>query len=172
MSMAVYEEVREVIDHETGEVKTTTRLQKARRDDEPYYIKLYIADLCKLNDIPKSGNNTLNELLKLTDYQNEIVLNSHIKGRIRKKLGISIGSLDNNITRLVKQEVLQRIGRGTLKLNPNLFGKGNWTDIKKLRIEWEYSENGRDVIGLETDDFIQTEMDFKEAEKEIYSEVA
>ena len=160
MSMALYEEIREVIDHETGEVKSTSKLKNIKIDKEPNFIKVYIADLCKLNNIPKSGNNTLNELLKLTDYQNEIVLNSHIKGRICEKLGVAIGSLDNTITRLIKGEILERIGRGTFRLNPNLFGRGEWRDIKKLRIEWEYSASGREVKKVETDTHIQTEMNF------------
>jgi hypothetical protein len=162
MSMALYEELKETIDHETGEVKTTMKLTSIKHENEPNYIKLYIKDLCKLKDIPKSGNDTLNELLLLTDYQNRIILNSFVKNELCKKLKIKMASLDNNISKLTKNEVLQRLGRGTFTLNPNLFGKGKWQDIKKLRIEWEYSATGRTIKQVETDLTEQTIMDFNE----------
>jgi hypothetical protein len=171
--MSLYEERKEVRNHETGEICETSVFKNIRHDNEPSYIKLYVSDLCKLNDIPKTGNAVLNELLRLTDYNNEIILNAGIKKRITEKLKIKKGSLDNNISKLKKHKILVNVERGIYMLNPNLFGKGKWEDIKKLRIEWEYSETGREVKKVETDTHIQTEMDFTEAaEEEIYSEVA
>lgn len=160
MKKMLYEETREHIDHETGEVKTTMKLTSVKHEQEPSFIKLYLNDLCKLNDIPKSGNDTLNELLQLTDYRNEIVLNSAIKERLCKALGIKKPSLDNNISKLTAQGILNRVARGIYMLNPHIFGKGKWQDIKKLRIEWEYSSKGREAIKVETDTHEQTTMNF------------
>ncbi len=162
MSMALYEETRETIDHETGETKTTMKLTSVKHDNEPSYIKLYLSDICKLNDIPKTGNDVLNELLPLVNYDNEIILNSTLKKRIYEKIGIKKGSLDNNIYKLTKQGILSRVGSGTYMLNPSIFGRGKWQDIKKLRITWEYSSKGRELKDLETENTEQTVMNFDE----------
>ena len=160
MSMILYEEIKETTDHKTGEVQTSKKFTSVKHDNEPSYIKLYLNDICKLNDIPKTGNDVLNELLQLVNYDNEIVLSSGIKNRIVKQLGIKKGSLDNNIYKLTKQGILSRIDRGIYMLNPLLFGKGKWPEIKALRITWEYTSTGREQIKLETDTHIQTKIDF------------
>jgi len=162
MKMNTFEEEREYINPTTGEIVRDLKISKKKRSDEPSYIKLYIKDLCKLNDIPKTGNDVLNELLALTDYKNEIVLNGGVKDRILKSLKIKKGSLDNNISKLTKHQIIMRVARGIYTLNPNLFGRGKWEDIKKLRIEWEYSSKGREVKKVETDTHEQTTIDFEE----------
>jgi len=162
MKMNTFEEEREYTDPRTGEIIRDLKITKKKRSDEPNYIKLYIKDLCKLNDIPKTGNDVLNELLALTDYRNEIVLNGGVKKRIIDSLKIKKGSLDNNLSKLTKQGILMRVGQGIYILNPNLFGRGSWEDIKKLRIEWEYSNEGREIKKVETDTHEQTTIDFEE----------
>ncbi len=149
MPKIFYEENTETRDHETGEIKTSSKRRSIRHEQEPAYIKLYIHDICKLNDIPKTGNDVINELLSLVDYKNEIILSTGVKNRIRDKLGIKKGTLDNTLSRLTnKWSVLKKIDRGIYMLNPNIFGRGNWMDIKKLRLTWEYSENGRELKDL------------------------
>ena len=162
MKMNTFEEEREYTNPKTGEILRDTKITKRKRSDEPGYIKLYIKDLCKLNDIPKTGNDVLNELLAITDYKNEIVLNGGIKDRILKSLKIKKGSLDNNISKLTKHQIIMRVARGIYTLNPNLFGRGKWEDIKKLRIEWEYSNKGRELKQVKTETHEQTKMDFNE----------
>ena len=156
----LYEERREEIDHETGEVKTSMKLTSVKHDNEPNYIKLYISDLCKLKDIPKTGNEVLNELLTLTDYNNEIILSLGVKKRIYQKLNIKKGTFDNNLSKLKAKNILKWIDTGIYQLNPNIFGKGKWQDIKKIRATWEYSSKGRELNKVETDTHEQTTIDF------------
>ena len=145
MSRVTYAEKTEVVDHTTGEVRESSTTKVMRIPSEPPFIKLYLADMCKMHNIPKVGNNVLNELLKLTNYNNEIVLNSTIKKRIESELNLKKGMLDNNLTKLKKANILKSEERGVYLLNPNLFGKGSWHDISKLRVVWDYSESGRKV---------------------------
>lgn len=145
MAKAFYEETTTEKDHQTGEIKTTKHKKSVRLEKEPGYIKLYINDLCKLNDIPNTGNNIINELLSLVNYDNEIALSSGIKNRICETLDIKRGTLDNNLTKLVNQwQLLKKIDTGLYMLNPNIFGKGNWQEVKALRVAWEYNEEGRE----------------------------
>ena len=145
MGKVIYAERTEQVDHETGEIRESTTTKTIKIPSEPPFVKLYLADMCKMYDIPKIGNNVLNELLKLTNYNNEIILNSTIKKRIEKSLILKRGILDNNLNKLKKANILKSEERGVYQLNPNLFGKGSWHDINKLRVIWDYSEKGRKV---------------------------
>jgi hypothetical protein len=159
----IEEEFRQkrITDPKTGEVisEEVTAI-RSHVPKEPNFIKLYLKDMCKLNDIPKTTNNVLNALLELCNYDNEIVLNSHIKKKIANNLDIKLQSLDNAITKLNKAEFLDRIGRGTYMLNPNIFGKGKWSDVKELQITWDYSNKGRVLEEVKTSVTSQPSLPF------------
>nr|WP_321266177.1 replication/maintenance protein RepL [uncultured Sulfurimonas sp.] len=146
-------ETNKVYDNETGKVKTVEEktISNKKVDTEPNFIKLYISDICKLNNIPKSTNTILNELLKYTSYQNEIYLNVGIKKRMVTALNTTMPTLNNAISKLTKADMLKRIDTGIYKLNPYIFGKGNWTDIKAIRMLWTYNDNGRRLSGIDID---------------------
>jgi len=113
---------------------------------EPPYIKLYLQDILYLSDIPNKHESVLYELLKRTTYAGEkngmeVVVNSSLKRRIAQELGFkNIGSISNAITDLVKGKVLIRKDVGIYQFNPYLFGKGDWQDIARLRLEINYDE--------------------------------
>lgn len=122
---------------------------------EPDFIKLYIKDICKLNDIPTAGNNILNELLKYMNYDNQVLLPTGVKQLITKELNLGKSTLDNTLNNLVKKDIIKRIGIGIYKLNPYIFGRGKWQDIKEIRATWVYGKSGRALIGLEVDKIIE-----------------
>ena len=113
---------------------------------EPPFIKLYLQDILYLSDIPNKHESVLYELLKRTTYAGEkngmeVVVNSSLKRRIAQELGFkNIGSISNAITDLVKGKVLIRKDVGIYQFNPYLFGKGDWQDIARLRLEINYDE--------------------------------
>ncbi len=144
------QEHTEVRDGSTGEVLETSVTQTVKVAQEPSFVKLYVKDMCKLNDIPKTANSVLNALLELCNYDNEIVLNSHIKQKICDKIGIKMQGLNNSITKLNNSNFIDRIGRGTYKLNPHFFGKGKWQDIRELQVTWDYSSEGRKLEEVKT----------------------
>lgn len=136
---AVYE--KELIDKQTGEVIQT--YTESVLPKEPDFIKLYLDDIGMLKGIPTWTNSVLTELLKLMSYKNQIVLNSTVKHDIASDLKIAIKSVDNALGLLVKQGILTRRGTGVYIASPLLFGKGEWKDIRKLRLTIEYSQEGR-----------------------------
>ena len=113
---------------------------------EPSYIKLYLQDILYFSDIPKHHEKILFELLKRACYAGEkegmqIVLNASVKKRIAAELGIqNIRSINNALSDLVKGKILYRIDTGLYNLNPYFFGKGDWQDIARLRLEINYDE--------------------------------
>jgi len=113
---------------------------------EPPYIKFYLQDILYLSDIPNKHESILYELLKRTTYAGdsngmEVIVNSSLKRRIAKELKFkNIGSISNALTDLVKGKILIRKDVGIYQLNPYLFGKGDWQDISRLRLEIDYNE--------------------------------
>jgi len=154
------QEKTETRDEQTGKLLETSVTHTVKLDQEPSFIKLYIKDMCKLNDIPKTANNVLNALLEICNYDNEIILNSHVKQKMCDELGMKMQSLNNGISKLTKSEFIDRIGRGTYRLNPYYFGKGKWQDIQELQITWDYTTQGRKLGKIETNKITQPTLDF------------
>lgn len=162
MKTITYEEteVKQIVDKETGTVKTEEHKsrRKSKIIQEPDFVKLYIKDICKLNDIPTAGNNILNELLKYMNYDNKVLLPSGIKKDITRDLNLGKSTLDNTLNKLVKKDIIKRIGIGVYIFNPFIFGRGKWEDIKEIRASWTYNEKGRTLSGLEVDKAVEEDI--------------
>jgi hypothetical protein len=161
MATKYFENIRKssIVDSETGEIVETishTTDVFRRADGEGGFVKLYLNDLGKLNNIQHKAMLVLFELIKIMDYNNEISVSIGKKKDIctnldiynlvngQKVLGTNI--VDQHITKLVKSGILARKDKGMYIANPSLFGKGKWTDVKKIRMSVEYSEDGRLII--------------------------
>ena len=158
MATRYYENVRKqtVVDSDSGEVMSIVNHTSdvfRRSDGEGSFVKLYLTDLAKLNKIQHKAMMVLLELIKIMDYNNEISLSIGKKKDICKVLDIynlegsekvlGTNIVDQHITKLVKAGILARKDKGMYIANPSLFGKGKWTDVKKIRMSVEYSEDGR-----------------------------
>ncbi len=151
---------KEIINYETGELLIEEKDTSYSFEREPDYIKIYLQDIIKLNNLPKSLNNILNSILKRTDYDNEIILIADKKKKILKELNIKAITLDVAITSLTKKKILIRRGRGVYILNPHYFGRGKWKDIQALRMTITYDKNKGRTIELEQD--YQKKINFNE----------
>lgn len=131
------------VDKETGEViRRTTVLQF---DKEPNYIKLYLDCLGVVlgNDGLGAGiNDLLVEVLKLASYAEDgqhVVLNAYNKAIICRSTGKTLRGLEKAIGTWTRNNVLKRVARGTYQINPWIFGKGEWRDIKNLRATFDFT---------------------------------
>jgi len=151
------------VDTETGEITSTlinTTEVFRRTEGEGNFVKLYVTDLGKLNKLQHKTMMVLLELVKTMDYKNEISISIGKKKDMCKELDIynlvngekvlGTNIIDQHITKLVKSSLLIRKDKGMYIANPNLFGKGKWQDIKAIRMQFEYNDNGS---------FIKTEID-------------
>lgn len=117
---------------------------------EPPYVKMYLDTILYLKDLPKGHNPILMSILKRLPWANQdqdIALNAGIKRKIAKEVGCSVSKVNNAITDLVKGEVLFRMDVGVYQVNPHLFGRGEWNDIAKLRLEITFDKNGKTILG-------------------------
>ena len=110
---------------------------------EPDFIKLYLNDIARLNDLPKGANQILLQFLKLMAYDNTFTINSYHKKNIAEKLDTTIATINNTLTKLTQEGVITRVSSGVYMFNPFLFGKGKWKDINALRVTIKYDSNGR-----------------------------
>ena len=143
---------REVLDSNGNMISKTTN-RTIFWGDEPPYVKMYLDSLLYLKDMPKGYNVVLNALLKRMSYAGDvdgqvIVVNRAVKERISKELGISVSRIDNVMGDLTKGELLYRIDRGMYRVNPNFFGKGDWQDIARLRLEVTFDSKGKTIMGV------------------------
>ena len=113
---------------------------------EPSYIKLYLQDILYLSDMPTKHSAILYELLKRSPYAGDkdgmqVIVNASLKRRIKETLGFkNMSSVNNAITDFVKGKILYRVDVGMYNFNPFLFGKGDWQDISRLRLEVNYDD--------------------------------
>lgn len=140
----IKQQITETIVNEHGELVERKTNQTLSWGAEPPFIKLYLQDVLYLTDIPKSHENILFELLKRATYAGDengmtVTLSSGLKRMIAKTLDIkNVRSINNALSELVKGQILFRLDTGIYQFNPYFFGKGDWQDISKLRLEINY----------------------------------
>lgn len=135
-----------IVDFESGEIKYKETTRTINWGKEPEFVKLYLNDVLYLSDLPKGLNSILYAFIKRMHYGNELVLNAALKRAIAKELKLSVSSINNAISKFVKGKLLIRIDTGMYLVNPQLFGKGEWKDIAKIRLSATYDLNGRTIM--------------------------
>lgn len=137
---------RTVINNDTGEVIEQEFIHK--RGSEPAFIKVYIDCVCDFKGLSKSLNPILLELLKHMTYASNtelyggqiIFLNAALKRNIASTTGKTVKRIEQAITNFVKAGIFKRIAIGTYQINANLFGKGDWKDIKNIRSTFDFGK--------------------------------
>lgn len=138
------------VDNETGEVKEIVTTEHTRFASEPGYVKLYLQDIAYLTKLPKGSEGILYGVLRHVNYNHQVVLNKYIKEQIAADAGVTLKTVNNNITTFTKYGVLIRVATGVYEINTFLFGKGHWKDILKhrkgLKLEIEYNAESDRVV--------------------------
>ena len=136
-----------IIDANTGTILESVEKNVINWGQEPPFVKIYLKDILYLKDLPKSYNPLLLALLKRAGWAKdgmEISLTAGTKRLIAKELNLqNIRTINNALSNFVKADVLFRVETGVYRFNPYLFGKGDWQDISKLRLQVEYTLEGK-----------------------------
>ncbi|MQT35104.1 helix-turn-helix domain-containing protein [Pseudomonas helleri] len=133
----VYENNKTIV-NDKGEVIQETSETVSRMPNEPNFVKIYIDGISKIYNLSNGENSFLFELLKLVNYDNEIVLNKGIKQKIAARIGIKSQTVDNNISKLKKSKIIvQTQFRGIYMISPEIFGKGAWSEVYKYRAKYQ-----------------------------------
>lgn len=139
-----YESVQTVIS-ESGELIEQTSTRESYVANEPGYVKLYLQDVLQLSGLPKSHHDILMCVLKEMNWENKVYLAGKLKKDIIARLGIKLTTFDKALASFVREEILYQVDRGVYLVNPYLFGKGAWKDIKAIRLTVDYESGKRTV---------------------------
>jgi hypothetical protein len=131
-------ETNTIIDAKTGEIIATEQTTISYGEKEPAYVKLYVDDVVRLVGLPPSTTTVLMEIIGNIGYQNIFAAYAPVKRMICKTLDININTLNKAIQNLYQKGILLRVERGVYIVDPNLFARGKWEDIKTLRLTIEY----------------------------------
>lgn len=137
---------RTIVDHQNGTIISQEFIHK--RVAEPPFIKLYLDCLCDFKGLSKSLNPILLEFLKYMTYANcqennggqIIYLNAEMKRQIGISTGKTVKRIEQALTDFVKTGVFKRIATSTYQVNAELFGKGDWKDIKNIRAIFDFGK--------------------------------
>lgn len=147
MKKKISQEITNTItDINTGEVIKEVKNEISYVDREPDYVKLYVSDILRLTDVPKSGNDIMFAMLKRMTYNNDIALYAPVKREIANELGIKEVTVSKAIELFTNKSILVRKDRGLYIINPYFFGRGKWEEIKKIRLQILYSKEGRMIL--------------------------
>jgi hypothetical protein len=137
----VYNETKKEINFSTGEVKTEEITNVVKIPKEPPYVKMYIDDLAKILELTSGCRSLLYFLIKKMDYEGIITLTKSSRDRLAEQIGVKETAVRNQITQLCQKGILRRIGTGEFEANPNLFARGDWSDIHKRRKCFKFTIN-------------------------------
>ncbi|WP_063657595.1 replication/maintenance protein RepL [Candidatus Arsenophonus triatominarum] len=93
------------------------------------------------------------------NYDGQIILNAAVKRMIASLINVKEQSISNSITCLIQKDIMQRIDTGIYVLNPTLFAKGAWGDVRKLREKYlelkvTYTPEGKRILASNLKDSI------------------
>ena len=141
----VYEENERTIDSSTGEI--IEEWSQARwKNEEPPYVKLYIEAWCVFKNMKGVNASLLYLLLPHMQYAagedgQTLTLAAAQKKRIAEKLGWGMGSYIQRFSKEMKKlcdaGALVKLGQNYYRVNPELIGRGEWKDIRRLKPQFD-----------------------------------
>lgn len=135
--------------NEVGEIIETEKEQIINFQKTDDFVMTFTKDLGYMKNLSKGEIVLFFGLLQIVNNNNEIILNAGIKKRISENFDIKLESINVLLSQLVKKNMILKTDEmGVYLLNVFLFGKGKWTDIKKMRmlIEWDFKEKKKTVM--------------------------
>ena len=155
--MAKLERIETVADAMTGEVLSSTSnvVRLGKPPSEPAYIKLYVQGMARLFGIPQiSYQNILLYVAACVAYDGVVNISARRKAQIASTTGNSVKTINNAITLFVKEEILKRVGRAEYELNPHLFAKGEWAEVRRRREAFTFTtvydpKGGRRIVSTQ-----------------------
>lgn len=143
--VAVYAKINNIIDVETGQIIQQTSEEIKTKSKEPDFVKIYLNTVMSFNGIKNITSDFLLLLCNYITYANNdkiqmrCILNKMIKEEMAQQLNIKINMIEKYIRKCVDAGILFKTEyRGTYIVNPFLFARGEWKNIKSLQTEFDF----------------------------------
>lgn len=127
---------------------------KTQRKKEPAFYKTYVDDMGKMNGLSGGECHVLRCALRYMTYDNMLTLRKPQKDGICSETKLSMETVNKAIRKFIKQEIMFRLSPGVFTVNAYLFGKGDYENLYKIRLQIVYSSKGKLI-----------EVDFSKKEK-------
>lgn len=113
-----------------------------KRTKEENSVKFYTSPTLFVNNLSTTSVAVLFYLLKRmsdagdTNGGQMVYLNHCLKLKICDKIGVKNRTLSKALSDLCDNKVMRKIAMDTYQVNPFLFGKGSWDDIRGVRLDF------------------------------------
>lgn len=141
----VYTKLHNIIDSETGEILSQESEEIKTKAKEPDFVKVYLNTVMTFQGIKNISSDFLICLCNYITYANDektqmrVIINKMIKDEMSIKLNIKINMIEKYIRKSVEAGILFKTEyRGTYIVNPFLFARGEWKNIKSLQTEFDF----------------------------------
>lgn len=112
---------------------------------EPSYYKVYLQDIAMVFGLSPSEQKVFEVLCANMGFGNRVVLIKAVKNKMTELTGYSYDTIRKAIQVLTQKKILISEDRACYIVNPNYAARGEWADIKAMRIVIDYSERGRNI---------------------------
>lgn len=123
--------------------KTTIDVNTGEILEEPDFVKLYIRDICRVKGLTSPLYKMFHFILMNMNYQNEACYGRATKERFLKESGIANSTFDNNISKLIKAGLIERIGKGVFRVNKKYAVKVEWSKVQSIEWTTKYTKDGK-----------------------------
>lgn len=100
---------------------------------EDNFIKLYNAFFDKLFCIDINERNVLLALLSEMDYKCEVDVTVDDRERYADRIGIKLNTFDHYFYKLLKRDIIFKINKKSVLINPYFIAKGKWSQVVEQR---------------------------------------
>jgi len=134
------------LDKDTGELVERESEYLYHSNIEDSFIKMYIERLGHLARLPHGVITCFIAIVSKSSYTIIVYLLKDDKEKIYKEFGITQSLMEKSVNLLTKHEFLIRLSQGKYLINPNYFARGSWSDIRKVRLQLDFTEDGERQI--------------------------
>jgi len=143
----IYEEVKQEVDNKTGEIITDVHRTVKKVQKTPDFVMLFTEGVGYLVNAKLTKQEMAVLMLYISryvsHYENTLLIDKGTKEVVAEELRTTVNFVNKTISKLHKTKII--IKDKHYKLNPYIFGKGNWNEIRRLRqeiiIDWDFENN-------------------------------
>ncbi|MGL4873260.1 MAG: replication/maintenance protein RepL [Clostridium sp.] len=142
----------EHIDAATGEILNTKTTSSFVTNSEPDYVKVYLNTMCAFNGLSTSISPVLFEFCKHMSWANDkqvLRVDKFIKEEVARAVNLSVDRINQILREICKSGIfIKEINyRGVYRVNPYFIARGDWSTIKDLRGDFNFT-NGKFTINV------------------------
>ena len=125
--------------------KNMARTDKSTGEEmgEPPFVKLYIRELCDIKGLSTPQYKMFTFMLANMNYENVVSYGVNTKRMFLARHDIANSTFDNNVSKLIKSGLIERLGKGEFRINKKYATKVPWHKIESIEWHSEYTKDGK-----------------------------